>query len=124
MKRCLCVLLPLLTALPAMALKSPRDSGEMQNSTFSRTVQVGLAWTGSLHADWPYGPYEGVTYRLYSGGRVYGTTSGATTITLTLKPMTTYSFTCVGVLANGRETAPSNTVTFRTGKSGGGAVVL
>ncbi len=118
------LILLLLTALPAMALKSPRDSGEMQNSTFSRTVQVTLGWTGSMHTDWPYAPWEGVTYRIYSGGRVYGTTAGATTITLTLKPMTTYSFTCVGVLANGRETAPSNTVTFRTGKAGSTAVVL
>ncbi len=118
------ILLLLLTALSAMALRSPRDSGEMQNSTFSRTVQVTLGWTASLHADWPYGPYEGVTYRLYAGGRVLGTTTGSTTITLNLKPMTTYSFTCVGVLANGRETAPSNTVTFRTGKSGQSGVVL
>ncbi len=113
----------LLTALPAFALKSPRDSGEMQNAMFSRTVAVTLGWTASLHADWPYGEYLGLTYRIYAGGKVLGSTSGSTTITLSLKPMTTYSFTCVGVLANGRETAPSNTVTFRTGK-GGGAVVL
>ncbi len=98
-------IIPLLLALPAFALQSPRSAGEMVNARMAPTVQTRIGWDAS--------ETPGVTYLLYSQGSVVAATSG-TSVSLGLKPNTTYTFVCTAIDSLRVESLPSNVLTLTT----------
>ncbi len=90
----------------AFGLQSPKYAGEMQNMTMrTSTIQTKIGWDAS--------ETPGVTYLLYSQGSVVAATSG-TSVSLGLKPNTTYTFVCTSIDSHRVESQPSNTLTFTT----------